>query len=327
VRVLTLVAALVLGIPMEPLTAEAQQAGKMARIGILSQGSPSSVSPFHDRLRAGLRELGYVEGQNIVIDYRWAEGQYDRLPELAAELLRLKVDLIVADGTAGAHAAQRATSTIPIVMTAHGDPVGTGLVVSLARPGGNITGLSYFAPNVVGKQLELLKEVVPRLARVAVLRNPDNPMHALVVTEAEVAARVLRVQVQIVEFPRPDDFDHAFAVMMGGHANALLVLPDWSVALHRTRIVDLAAKRRLPTMFGTRENAKAGGLMAYGPNVGDMFHRAATYVDKILKGAKPADLPIEQPTKFELVINLKTAEALGLTIPRSVLVRADEVIR
>jgi putative ABC transport system substrate-binding protein len=316
-----------LGVLVASLAAEAQPAGKMPQVGILSQGSPSTSSPFHDRLREGLRELGYVEGQNIVIEYRWAEGKYDRLPELAAELVRLKVDLIVADGTAGVHAAQRTTSTIPIVMTSAGDPIRTGLVASLAKPGGNITGLSVFGPDIAGKQLELLKEVVPKLARVAVLTNPDNQVSEFRVKEIEASARVLRVQVQVVEARSINDFDSAFSAIAREHANALFVLPDWFFLLHRTRIADLAAKRHLPTMFGVRDFLEAGGLMAYGPDLGALFYRAATYVDKILKGAKPADLPVEQPTQFVLAINLKTAKALGLTIPQSVLLRADEIVR
>ena len=315
---------LALGVLAAPLAADAQPAGKVPRIGILNPGSPSSI---HDRLREGLRDLGYVEGQNLVIEYRWAEGKDDRLPDLAAELVRLKVDLIVADGTPATLAAKRATSTIPIVMTSTGDPIRTGLVASLARPGGNITGISLFAPEVVGKQLELLKEVVPKLARVAVLRNPDNPVSAFLLREAEVAARVLRVQVQILEVRNTNDFERAFSTMTREHADALLVLGDFLFVLHRTRLADLAAKRHLPMMFGSREIAAAGGLMAYGPNLGDVFYRAATYIDKILKGAKAAELPVEQPMKFVLVVNLRTAKALGLTIPQSVLVRADEVIK
>ena len=326
-RAVALVAALALRIASAPLAAGAQPAGKVPRIGILNPASPSTVSLFHDRLREGLRDLGYVDGQNIVIEYRWAEGKNDRLPDLAAELVRLKVDLIVADGTPGALAAKRATSTIPIVMTSAGDPIGSGLVASLARPGGNITGLSFFGPELDGKRLEVLKEVVPKLARVAVLRNPDNPASAFQVREARTAARVLRMQVQVLGVRSPDDLDSAFAAMTREHADALLVLADWSFELHRTQLVKLAAKSRLPTMFGSRGYAEAGGLMAYGPNPADMFRRAATYIDKILKGANPADLPVEQPTKFELVVNLKTAKALGLKIPQSVLVRADEVIR
>jgi putative ABC transport system substrate-binding protein len=275
----------------------------------------------------GSATRGYVDGQNIVIEYRWAQGKYDRLPDLAADLVRLKVDLIVAETTPEALAAQRATSTIPIVFTGTGDPIRTGLVASLARPGGNITGLSAIAPQLTGKQLELLKEVVPNLARVAMLKNPDNPAHAFAVREAEVAARELQVQLQIVEARNVNDFDRVFFAINREHADALVVRGDWFLVLHKTRIVELATKSRLPTMSGVREYVEAGGLMAYGPNAGDLFYRAATYVDKILKGAKPADLPIEQPTKFELVINLRTAKALGLTIPRSVLLRADEVIR
>jgi putative ABC transport system substrate-binding protein len=307
-----------------PLAAEPQQPGRLWRIGILSPTSPSNAQALHDRLRAGLRDLGYVEGQNLIIEYRWAERKNDRLPGLAAELVHLRVDLIVANGTAGAFAAHDATNTIPIVMADASDPVRDGLVASLARPGGNVTGLTIFAPELVGKQLELLKDVVPKFARVAVLSNPDNRTHAFSVMEAEVAARVLRVHVQSVRVRSPDDFGNAFSALMSGHANALLLLPDWS--LDTTLVVEWAIKRRLPTMSGLSVYAQGGVLITYGPSLGDLYHRAAAYVDKILKGSRPADLPVEQPTIFELVINLKTAKALGLTIPPSLLARADQVL-
>jgi len=268
-----------------------------------------------------------VEGQNIVIERRYSEGRNERLPDLAADLVRLKVDVIVAAGTPPPYAAKRATTTIPIVMTNASDPVGSGLVASLARPGGNITGLSLLSPELAGKQLELLKETVPKVSRVAVLWNPANPVHTLILRQAEVAARSLRLQLQILEARGPNEFDSAFSAMTKERAGALLVLADPMFFGHRTRLADLAAKSRLPSVFLLREHADAGGLMAYGPSTRDNFRRAATYVDKILKGAKPGDLPIEQPTKFELVINLKTAKALGLTIPRFVLGRADEVLQ
>ena len=323
------IVALVLGIFAAPFAADAQQPGKVFRIGILGTVPPTTpeVSRIWEALLQGLRDLGYVEGQNIVIERRYSEGRNERLPDLAADLVRLKVDVIVAAGTPPPYAAKRATTTIPIVMTNASDPVGSGLVASLARPGGNITGLSLLSPELAGKQLELLKETVPKVSRVAVLWNPANPVHTLILRQAEVAARSLRLQLQILEARGPNEFDSAFSAMTKERAGALLVLADPMFFGHRTRLADLAAKSRLPSVFLLREHADAGGLMAYGPSTRDNFRRAATYVDKILKGAKPGDLPIEQPTKFELVINLKTAKALGLTIPRSVLGRADEVIR
>jgi putative ABC transport system substrate-binding protein len=321
-----LIATLVLGILLAPLAADAQQAGKVYRIGWLSALS-SGPSPNLEAFRQGLRELGWVEGQNIGIEYRWAEGMPERLGDLAAELVRLKVDVIIGTATQAAIAAKNATTTIPIVMVAVGDPVGTGLVASLARPGGNVTGLSFLAPEMVGKQLELLKEVVPRVSRVAVLWNPVNPFGALVLREAKVAARSLAVELQILEARGPSDFDSAFVAMAGGRAGALLVLADAMFFLHRTRIVDHVTRSRLPAMFNLREFADAGGLIAYAVSLTDSFRRAATHVHKILKGATPADLPVEQPTRFELVINRKAAKALGLTIPPSVLIRADQVIQ
>ncbi len=311
-----------------PLAAEAQQAGKVHRIGYLSGSSATAQSHFIEAFRQGLRELGWVEGQNIVIDYRFAEGRFDRLPDLAAELVRLKVDIIVgAGGTPPAAAAKNATGTIPIVMIAVGDPVGQGLIASLARPGGNVTGVTLNAGlEIVGKQLELLKETVPKVRRVAILSNPANPAHAPSIREVKVAARSLGVELQLLEARGPDEFDGAFAAMAKERVGALLVVLDPMFNLHRTRLADLAAKSRLPAAYGFRENVAAGGLMSYGSSMRDLFRRSATFVDKILKGAKPADLPVEQPTKFELVINMKTAKALGLTIPQALLIRADEVI-
>ena len=311
-----------------PLAADAQQAGKVPRIGFLSATSPSDRPPLLDAFRQGLRELGWVEGQNIVIDYRYAEDRVDRLPDLAAELVRLKVDLIVSAGTQGVTAARNATETIPIVMIAVRDPVGTGLIASLARPGGNVTGVSGYAGlEMVAKQLELLKETVPKIRRVAILSNPTNAYHKLAIREANVAARSLGVQLQLLEARGPNEFDGAFAAMARERVGALLVLSDAMLSSHRTRLADLAARSRLPAAYGVRESVEAGGLMSYGPSFLDLYRRSAAYVDKILKGAKPADLPVEQPTKFELVINLKTAKALGLTIPQSLLQRADEVIQ
>ena len=313
------------GLIAAPLAAEAQQAGKVPRIGFLGV----FAGPNFDALRQALCELGWVEGQNIVIDHRSAEGRLDRLPDLAAELVRLKVDVIVAEGTQGVTAAKKATETIPIVMIAGStDPVGLGFIASLARPGGNVTGLSYsVGPDIAGKGLGLLKEAVPKVRRVAILSNPANPVQPLFIRELKVAARALGVQLQLLEARGPDEFDGAFAAMTKERVGALLVVADGMFFFHRARLVDLAARGRLPAAYGVRADVEAGGLMSYGPSLRDLWQRAATYVDKILKGAKPADLPIEQPTKFELVINLKTAKALGLTIPQSVLARADEIIQ
>jgi ABC-type uncharacterized transport system substrate-binding protein len=315
------------GLLAAPLAAEAQPAGKVLRIGFLSLTSPSDRPALLDAFRQGLRELGWVEGQNIVIDYRYAEGRVDRLPDLAAGLVRLKVDLIVSWGTQGVTAARNATETIPIVMIAVRDPVGIGLMTSLARPGGNVTGVSGYAGlEIVAKQLELLKEIVPKIRRVAILSNPTNAYHQLAIREVNVVARSLGVQLQLLEARGPNEFDGAFAAMARERVGALLVLSDAMLNSHGTRLADLAARSRLPAAYGVRESVEAGGFMSYGPSFLDLFRRSAAYVDKILKGAKPADLPVEQPTKFELVINLKTAKALGLTIPPSLLQRADQVI-
>jgi putative ABC transport system substrate-binding protein len=318
-----------------PRAAEAQQAGKVYRIGYLSPSSPSDperlASPFGERglaaFRQGLRELGYVEGKNIAIEKRWAEGKFERLPDLAAELVRLKVDIIVSVVTQASLAAKNATRTIPIVMVAPGDPLGSGLVANLARPGGNVTGPSSMYSDLVVKQLEVLKEIVPGLSRVAVLWNPANAAwQAQMLKATEVAATALRLQVQLVEARGPDELEGAFAGMARERASALLVAVDVIFALHARRIADLAAKRHLPAMYGSSEHVEAGGLISYAPDIPDVFRRAATYVDKILKGAKPSDMPVEQPTKLLLVINVKTAKALGLTIPPSLLLRADQVI-
>jgi len=311
-----------------PLAAHAQQqAGTVPRIGFLGLTSPSDRPSLLDAFRQGLRELGWVEGQNIVIDYRYAEGRVDRLPDLAAELVRLKVDLIVSEGTQGVTAARNATETIPIVMITVRDPVGTGLIASLARPGGNVTGMSGSAGlEIVAKQLELLKETVPKIRRVAILSNPANAYHPLANREVTVAARSLGVQLQLLEARGPTEFDGAFAAMATERAGGLLVVSDAIFNSNRTRLADLAARSRLPAAYGVRESVEAGGLMSYGTSFLDLYRRGAAYVDKILKGAKPADLPVEQPTKFELVINLKTARALGLEVPPTLLARADEVI-
>jgi ABC-type uncharacterized transport system substrate-binding protein len=320
--------AVVLNLTLAPLAAEAQQAGQAARIGYLAANL--TVSPhMNEAFRQGLRDLGYVDGRSVVIEYRDAEGKYDRLPALAAELVALKVDVIVAADTPAALAAKQATRTLPIVFIGAGDPVTIGLVTSLARPGGNVTGLSLLAPELVGKRLELLKQAVPGVGRVAALWQPGfvgERTEKDMLKEVEVAARALRVQLQYVEARGPADFDRAFSDITRARADALTVLGSAMFANERRRVVDLAAKNRLPGVYGFREYVDAGGLMAYGPNVADLFQRAAIYADKILKGAKPGDLPVEQPTKFELVINRKTAKALGLTIPPSVLGRADQVI-
>jgi putative tryptophan/tyrosine transport system substrate-binding protein len=323
-----LILTLALGILTAPLTAEAQQAPKVHRIGTLSAlGTTPGRNPFVEAFLEGMRTLGYVEGQNFVLEYRGAEGQFEGFPDLAAELVRLKVDVIVAQGTPAALAAKHATTMIPVVMVGVGDPVGSGLVASLARPGGNITGLSNLSPELVGKQLEFLKDVRPTVSRVAVLWNPANPAHALLVRAADVAAQALGVQLHIVEGRGPDAFDSTFAAMTSAHAGALLVLADNIFFEHRRRLAELAAMSYLPTMHQDGRMVEAGGLISYAASVPDVWRHGATYVDKILKGAKPADLPVEQPTKFELVINLKTAKALGLTIPPTLLFQADEVIR
>ena len=311
-----------------PITADAQQTAKVARIGYLALNL--AAAPYlPEAFRQGLRDLGYVEGRNVVIEYRDAEGKLERLPALAAELVALKVDVIVAPNTPAALAAKQATRTLPIVFIGAGDPVTSGLVTSLARPGGNVTGLSVLSTELVGKWLELLKQVVPGVSRVAALWQPgamDERTDKDMQEGAAVAAQALGVRLQFVEARGPADFDRAFSDMTKARAGALTVRPAPMFISERRRLVDLAAKNRLPAVYAWREFVDAGGLMAYGPNLSDLYRRAATYVDKILKGAKLGDLPVEQPTKFELVINLKTAKALGLTIPPAVLARADEVI-
>ncbi len=303
------------------------QAGKVYRIAFLGNSTAALEANLVGPLREGLRDLGYVEGRNIVIEYRWAEGQYERFPQLVAELLALKVDVIVAAGTPAALAVKRATTTVPMVMVAVGDPVGTGLVASLARPGGNLTGLASISPDLEGKRLELLRELVPKVSRVSFLVNPANAFHAVSEKHADEAATVLHLKLQFVGVRTESEFDQAFAAIVKERPGALIVLADRVFLHNRARIVDFAARNRLPAVYPYRELAEAGGLMCFGPNYADMHRRAATYVDKILKGAKPADLPVEQPTKFELIINLKTAKALGLRIPQSLLARADELIQ
>jgi putative tryptophan/tyrosine transport system substrate-binding protein len=320
-----LVVTLALAILVAPLATNAQPAGQVYRIGFLRESQPPTA--WVEAFQQGLRERGYVEGQNVVVDFRVADGSLDQLPQLAEELVRSKVDILMVPNMPAALAAKQATSTIPIVMVAISDPVGNGLVASLARPGGNITGLAAFPPEFVGKQLEFLKDVLPTVSRVAVLWNPANPVAALVVRAADVAAQALGVQLHLVEARGPDAFDRAFAAMTRAHAGALLVLGDAMMLPHRRRLAELAATSHLPTMHDQRRFVEAGGLFCYGASLPDQWRRAATYVDKILKGAKPADLPVEQPMKFELVINLKTAKALGMTIPPSLLLLADEVIQ
>jgi len=312
---------------LAPLAAEAQRPAKVPRIGLLFATSEPAGARFIEAFRQGLRELGYVEGKNIAIESRWAEGKPERFPGFAAELVRLKVDIIVAGITGATQAAKNATGTIPIVMVTVPDPVAAGLVPSLARPGGNITGLSMLAVDLAAKQLQLLKEAVPKASRVAVVSNPGWAAHALILRELELAAPRVRLTLQSLEVRGPEEFESAFSAMVRERAGALLVLPDPMHLIHRIWIAELAAKHRLPAMYGLVDHADAGGLMAYAVDVRDNWWRAATYVHKILKGAKPADLPVEQPTRMEFVINLKTAKALGLTIPQSVLIRADRVIQ
>ncbi len=308
-------------------SAWAQQSKKVPRIGYLS-GSSLSTSPARRKaFQQGLRELGYVEGKNIVIEYRYAEGKFDRLPTLAAELVRLKVDIIVTTGPQATRPAKQATSTIPIVMMQDPDPVGNGFVASLARPGGNITGLSSLALELSGKQLELMKEIVPRLSRVAVFGTSTNSGNEQTLREVELAAKAFGVKLQYLDVLRPKDIETAFRAASKGSADAVLLLPGPVFVLQRAQLVDLAEKSRLPAMYPQTEYMEAGGLMYYGTNTPDLSRRVATYVDKILKGAKPADLPVEQPTKFEFIINLKAAKQIGLTISPNVLARADKVIR
>ena len=311
-------------------SAEAQQPAKAPRIGFLGGSSSSAISARIEAFRQGLRELGYVEGKNIVIEWRYAEGKFDRLPALAAELVRLKVDVIVTSGPLPTRAAKEATVTIPIVMTQVGDPVGSGFVASLAQPGGNITGLSTLAPELSGKRLELLKEIVPKLSRVAVLGTSTRPGNAQELKEVELAAGALKVNLQFLDVLDPKDIETAFRAASKGRADAVLMMAaSGLVGAHSTTIVELAVKTRLPVIYGAggRAFVEAGGLMTYGVNVNHLDRRAATYVDKILKGVKPADLPVEQPMKFEFVINLKAAKQIGLTIPPNLLARADRVIK
>jgi len=307
--------------------ADAQQQAKVPRIGYLGTASASANLVRIEAFRQGLRELGYVEGKSIVIEYRWAEGKLDRIPALAAELVRLKVDIIVASGTTSTRAAKEATVTIPIVMGFNNDPVGNGFVTSLAHPGGNITGLSTLAPEISGKQLELLKEIVPKLSRVAVLGSSTTPGNAQARREIELAAGALKVQLQYLDVLATKDIETAFRAASEGRADAVLALQNTVLLSQRRHVVELAVKSHLPAIYYSIEYVEEGGFMTYSVNVTDLFRRAATYVDKILRGAKPADLPVEQPIKFEFVVNLQAAKQIGLTIPPNVLARADKVIK
>ena len=310
-----------------PLAAPAQQVGKTPQIGYLGVSSPSMEPHYVEAFRQKLRELGHVEGRNIAIEYRWAEGQDDRLPNLASELVRLKPDVIVTTGTPGAVAAMQATKTIPIVMASSADPVGSGLVASLARPGGNVTGFTILGPELEGKRLELLKQAVPGLSRLAVLWNPSNPGIVSYFETVKNAGRALQISLDpVVEVRRSDELDNAFTAIASARPHALVVIADRFLLSHRKQIVEFAAAKRLPTMYPYREYVDAGGLISYAPSNIELFLGTAIYVDKILKGAKPGDLPIQEPTKFELVINLKTAKALGLDVPLHLQQLANEMI-
>jgi putative ABC transport system substrate-binding protein len=308
--------------------AEAQQTKKIPRIGYLAAGSLAQNSRSYNAFQQGLRQLGYVDGENIVIEYRWAEGKLDRLPELAAELVGLRVDILVSGaGNAVTRVLKQATTSIPIVMTVGSDPVAAGLVSSLARPGGIVTGLTSITGDLSGKRLELLTETIRKLTRVAVLYDPGDPAKLVEFKETQVAAQALGVQIQRVEVQKAEEIGRAFSSVVTWKGNALIVLKTALTDANHKQIVELSTKNRLPTMFAESQSVESGGLLSYGPNYPDLFRRAAIYVDKILKGTKPADLPVEQPMKFEFVINLKTAKALNLTIPQSVLFRADKVMK
>jgi putative tryptophan/tyrosine transport system substrate-binding protein len=308
-----------------PLAASAQQSGKLPTIGFLGQSTRSATSEWTAAFVQRLRELGWIDGRNVAIEYRWGEGRNERFAEIAAEFVRLKVDVLVTAGTPQVLAAKQATSVIPIVFAVAGDPVGTGLVASLARPGGNVTGLATLAADLAGKRLELLREVVPGLGRLAILGNVGNPLSVLELGEVQAAARTLGLEVHTLEIRRAQDIAPAFEALKG-HADALYVCIDGLVNTNRIRINTSALGARLPTMHGARDYVEAGGLMSYGPNYPDLFRRSADYVDKILHGAKPGDIPVELPTKFDLIINLTTAKTLGLEVPPTLLARADEVI-
>jgi putative ABC transport system substrate-binding protein len=309
-----------------PLVAGAQQTGKVQRVGVLASGSPTTSGPFIEALRRGLHDLGWVEGRNVALDVRFAEGSMDRLAGLAAELVRGEPDVIVAGPSTVAQAARRATATIPIVMVGVGDPVALGFAASLSRPGGNMTGLASFLPELSAKSLQLFKELVPGVTRIAILMNPGNPAHEPSLKQTETAALALALTIVPVRARGPEEFAGAFDAMVAGRAGAAEIYGDPVFARHRDGLVTLALRARMPTMFRGRQDVEAGGLMAYGPDFLDLNRRAAVFVDRILKGAKPGELPIEQPTKLELLINMKTARVLGLAVPPALLLRADRVI-
>ena len=324
-RFLAFLAALALIV--QSVSAEAQSTGKIHRIGWLASGSSAASLRFFEAFKDGLREAGWIEGQNITIDSRYAEGKSDRFPALAAELVQLKVDVIATVTTPAGLAAKNATSVIPIVTMNVAQPVELGLIASFGRPGGNVTGIAWPDLEIFGKEIALLKELVPNVRLVAILSNPTNPAHSFVIKKVKAAAGSLGLELRFVEASKLEQLDGAFAAMVKERADAVLVVADGLFGLHRKRLAELAAKNRLPATYGLSENVEAGGLMSYGPNRLAAYRRGAFLVDKILRGAKPADLPVEQPTKYDLVINLKTAKALGLTIPPSVLLRADQVIQ
>jgi len=318
--------ALALAALIAALPAAAEEPGKVYRVGFIGNSTAALESNLVQPFREGLRELGYVEGRDLAIEYRWAEGDYGRLPALVADLIAQKVDVLVTAGTPAALAVKRATTTIPLVMVAVGDPVGTGLVASLARPGGNLTGLVSIAPDLEGKRLELLREVAPKLSVVSVLMNPANPFHALSEKQVRAAAGVLHIRAHLVRVRTASELDQAFEAILRERSGGLIMLADRVFLHNRARIADFATRNRLPGVYAYSELVVGGGLMSFGPSYPGMHRRAAYFVDKILKGARPADLPMEQPEKFELIVNLKTARIFGLTIPQSVLLRADQLI-
>jgi putative tryptophan/tyrosine transport system substrate-binding protein len=314
------------GVAALPMAAHAQQQRRVPRVGYLFSFTQAEGRHLWEACRQGLRDLGYVEGKNIILEPRWADGQHERLPMLAADLVRLNVDVIVSAATPASLAAKAATSTIPIVIVAVGEPVKTGLIASLARPGGNVTGLSLLTLDLSGKRLELLLEILRNVSRVALLMNPKNPISAIFLEETQDASRRLGIELQQLEASSPQEIERAFERAASEHSGALIVFDDPTLWSYRAQIVALAAAQKIPAMYGYKEFVNDGGLMSYGPDRPDQYHRTATFVDKLLKGAKPADLPVEQPPKFELFVNLKTAKALGLTVPPQFVARADEVI-
>ena len=325
-RATTFIAVLmpIVAVLVAPLTTDAQPVQKVPRVGVIGEGSASAT--YLAAFRQGLRELGYIEGHNIVVEYRYAHGQLDQVAKLAADLIRLDVDVLVVGGTVSTRSAKAATTTVPIVFTLAGDPVGSGLVASLARPGGNATGLSNVMAELSGKQLEILKTAMPQVSRVGVLHNPASPTHRSALDDARRAARSLAVEMKVLEIRQPNELGRAFSALTDWRAGGLLALSDPVIGYELAQLSQLAAQHRLPAIYGRAEFAELGGLLAYGPSFSDNYRRAAGYVDRILKGAKPADLPVQQPIKFELVINMKTAKVLGLTVPQSLLLQADKII-